>query len=441
VTPDQDGLPPRRRGLAAACIAAGISVTVLDAAMVNVALPSAARALGLTPAEAVWVVNAYQITVVGALIPFASLGELQGFRRIWLAGLALFVAAAAACAFAPSFEALLALRVVQGLGGAAVMGLTGALVRHSYPMSQLGRGIAVNALTVAACSAAGPSLGAAVLSVAPWQTVFLAHLPIALIALLVGNRLLPDPPRRSGTFDISAAAMTAAGFGLVFYGLDTLLHAPWRGGVALAAGIAVVVTLVLREATKPLPLLPLDLLRITKVRIAVGASVAMFAAHMVMLIALPFHLSGAGYSAAQIGLILTAYPLTLGVLAPAAGRFADRVESAWPPVAGGVLMAAATALLALAPAEGPLWPILLALVLAGAGFGAFQAPNNRTMLAAAPRARAGSAGGMQSTARVLGQSFGATLAAFAFTLAGPWAAFACGTVLALASSVINLQRR
>ncbi|MBY0337746.1 MAG: MFS transporter [Acetobacteraceae bacterium] len=438
---DADGLPAGRRGPAAACIAAGISVTVLDAAMVNVALPSAARDLGLTPSEAVWVVNAYQITVVGSLLPLAALGEIAGFRRVWLWGLALFIAGAFLCALAPSFEALLLLRVAQGLGGAAVMGLTGALVRHSYPMSQLGRGIAANALTVAACSAAGPSLGAAVLSVASWQWVFLAHLPIGLAALVAGGRLLPDPPPRPRPFDWAAAALTMGGFGCVFLGLDLLLHRPVLGGPILLAGLGLVALLVMKEMANAVPLLPLDLLRITKVRVAVGASVAMFAAHMVMLISLPFHLSGAGYSAAEIGLILTAYPVALGLLAPAAGRFADRVESAWPPILGAVLMALANLMLAALPAGGPLWPILGALILAGVGFGAFQAPNNRTMLAAAPRARAGSAGGMQSTARVLGQSIGATAAAFAFAGPGPAAGFATGIALALVSAAVNLLRR
>jgi MFS family permease len=136
--PEADGLPEPRRTRAAACIAAGISLTVLDAAMVNIALPSAARDLGLTPADAVWVVNAYQITVVGTLIPFAALGEIAGFKRVWNAGLALFLLAALCSAMAPNFEALLAARVAQGLGGAAVMSLMSGLVRHTYPSTQLG---------------------------------------------------------------------------------------------------------------------------------------------------------------------------------------------------------------------------------------------------------------------------------------------------------------
>lgn len=435
---EADGLPEPRRTRAAACIAAGIALTVLDAAMVNIALPSAARDLGLTAADSVWVVNAYQITVVGTLIPFAALGEIAGFKRVWNAGLALFLLAALCSALAPSFEALLAARVAQGLGGAAVMSLMSGLVRHTYPMAQLGRAIGFNAMVVALCSATGPSLGAAVLALADWPAVFLVHLPVGLAALIFGAKLLPDVPREARAFDLGAAVMNVAAFGLVFLGLDLILHWPVLGVAALALGILVAALLIRREMARPVPLLPLDLLRIRTVRFAIGASICMFAAHMVTVISMPFHLSAAGYTPVQIGLIITPYPLAVGLLAPIAGRFADRTASALPVAAGGGVLAIALLLLGIIPAS--LW-VCFALLLAGIGFGCFQAPNNRAILSSAPRHRAGSAGGMQATARVLGQSLGATTAAACFTLAGPWAGFYCGAVLAVAACVLSLARR
>lgn len=435
---EADGLPEPRRTRAAACIAAGISLTVLDAAMVNIALPSAARDLGLTPADSVWVVNAYQITVVGTLIPFAALGEIAGFKRVWNAGLALFLLAALCSALAPNFEALLAARIAQGLGGAAVMSLMSGLVRHTYPMAQLGRAIGFNAMVVALCSATGPSLGAAVLAVADWPAVFLVHLPVGLAALVFGARVLPDVPRQPRAFDLGAAAMNVAAFGLVFLGLDLVLHWPVLGLVALAIGILVAALLIRREMARSVPLLPLDLLRIRTVRLAIGASICMFAAHMVTVISMPFHLSAAGFTPVQIGLIITPYPIAVGLLAPIAGRFADRTASALPVAAGGGLLAIALLLLGSIPAS--LW-VCAGLLLAGIGFGCFQAPNNRAILSSAPRQRAGSAGGMQATARVLGQSLGATTAAACFTLAGPWMGFYCGAVLAVAAGALSLARR
>ncbi|MDB5413886.1 MAG: transporter [Rubritepida sp.] len=440
VRTESDGLPQPRRAKAAACIAAGIALVVLDAAMVNIALPSAARDLGLTPAEAVWVVNAFQITVVGTLIPFASLGEILGFRRVWSAGLAVFLAGAICAALAPDFQVLLAARIVQGFGAGAVMSLMAGLIRHTYPMDKLGQAIGNNAMTVAVCSAAGPTIGAAVLAVAAWPMVFAAHLPIGLAALVFGMRLLPDVPRQPRAFDFASAALNAASFGLVFIGLDLLLHMPSTGAALLIAGILCGITLVRREMGRSAPMLPLDLLRIRTVRYAVSASVCMFGAHMLTVISLPFHLSAAGFSPVQVGMIITPYPIAIGLLAPVAGRLSDRLPSALPCALGGALLAGALVLLAFTRA-GDVPLVGGALLLAGIGFGFFQAPNNRAILANAPRARAGSAGGMQATGRLLGQSMGATIAATCFTLAGPWLGFLCAALLAIFAGGLSLARR
>jgi DHA2 family multidrug resistance protein-like MFS transporter len=377
---------------------------------------------------------------VGTLIPFAALGEILGFRRVWSAGLALFCAAALMAALAPGFEALLAARVLQGLGSAAVMSLLAGLVRHSYPAKELGRAVGCTALTVAICSALGPSLGAAVLAVAPWPSVFVVHLPIGLAALLFGLSALPDPQPQPRTFDLAAAALNMGAFGLFFIGLDVVLHHPLPGGLALMAGLLCGRALLRHEMGRPAPLLPLDLFGIRTVRFAIAASVCMFGAHMMAVIALPFHLSQAGYTPFEIGLIITPYPLAVALLAPLAGRLSDRVPSAIPCALGGVVLAGALIAFALVPPERIVW-LCVALLFAGIGFGLFQSPNNRTILTSTPRARAGSAGGMQATARVLGQAFGATVAALCFTLLGPSAAFLCGAVLAVAAGALSLARR
>jgi DHA2 family multidrug resistance protein-like MFS transporter len=436
---EPDGLPQPRRTYAAIALSAGIAIAVLDSNMVNIALPSAARALGLTPAEAVWVVNAYQITVVGMLIPFSSLGEILGFKRVWAFGISMFSLGALGSAMAPDFGLLLAARVVQGFGGAAVMSLLSGLIRHSYPTKQLGQAIGNNAMTVAICSAAGPSIGAAVLSVAPWPFVFAVHVPIGLAVLVFGVRQLPDVPRQHRSFDVLSAALNVAAFGCLFLGIDLILHRPVTGVALLAAGILSGTTLVWREMSRSTPLLPLDLLRMRSIRLAVTAGVCMFAVNILVAINMPFHLSAAGFTPVQIGLIITPYPIAIGLLAPIAGRLSDRLPSAIPCAIGGVLLAIAMVLLSQLPPRPEL--ICPTLLLAGIGFGFFQAPNNRTIVVNAPRARAGGAGGLQSTARVLGQTFGAAMTALCFTLAGPWLAFLCGAGLAVLAGGVSLSRR
>jgi len=424
-------------------------MTVLDAQMLGVALPGIARDLGITPASATWLLNAYQLAVVSTLLPLSSLAEIVGFRRVYLAGFCVFAVASVGAALAPSFGALVGFRVLQGLGAAAVMSLTAGMIRHTFPVAQLGRAIGINALVVAVSGASAPGIAAAVLAVAPWPFLFLVHVPLGLIGLAVGARALPDPPRARRSFDTPSAALNVLAFGLLFLGLDLLLAAtglalPLMGLGALAAWF-----LVRRQLSRSAPLLPLDLLRIRAVGTAVAASVCGFAAWYSAYLALPFLFQATGRDQAEAALLLTPWPLALAVAAPLAGRLADRVPTALLCAGGMAALATGLALLAgpaTAAASGTALVLTgAAVALCGASFGTFMTPNNRTMLSAAPKARAGSAGGMQATARVLGTTLGTTTLALSFqvagTGAGPRLALGAGIGFALAAAALSLSRR
>src|SRR5579871_4458783 len=134
---EADGLPTPRRWQAAFAVWLAIAMTVLDSAIANVALPTIARDFGAAPSESIWIVNAYQLAVVTTLLPLASLGEIVGYRRVYRAGLVLFIAASLVCALSRSLPMLTVARALQGLGAAGVMSVNGALVRHTYPQSAL----------------------------------------------------------------------------------------------------------------------------------------------------------------------------------------------------------------------------------------------------------------------------------------------------------------
>ena len=446
--PPQDGLPPGRRGLAMACIALGISITVLDSAMVNVALPGIARELAVSPATVTWVVNAYQLALVSLLLPCASMGEVFGFKRVYRVGLCVFILGAFGSASAGSLEVLLASRVMQGLGSAAVMSVSAALIRHTYPMSMLGRAIGLNALTVALSSALAPSIGSVIISLAGWPAIFYASMPLGILILLVGSRLLPNVAPQRRPFDWPGAALNVTSFSLLFLGLDMVLVLPWLAGGLLVAAGGSFWLLVRLQRRQPAPLLPLDLLRIVPVRLAIIASACMFGAQAMVYIGLPFHLTAAGRSVAEIGLIVSPWPAAIALAAPISGRLSDRLNGAWLCVLGSAVVALGLLVVALLPPDGPIWPIMVALALCGLGFGSFQAPNNRTMLANAPRHRAGSAGGMQSTARVLGQAAGTVIVAMVFHVSahGNAESIALGALYAAAAvagmaSLVNLLRQ
>src|SRR6185369_14033141 len=167
-----DGLPVPRRYWAMFAIWLGLAMSVLDSSIANVALPAIARDLHATPSASIWVVNAYQLAMVTALLPLSALGEIIGYRRVYVVGLAVFTLASAACAAATSLPVLAAARVLQGLGAAGLMSVNPALVRFTFPRVMLGRGLGLNALVVALSAAAGPTVASGILAAASWPWLF-----------------------------------------------------------------------------------------------------------------------------------------------------------------------------------------------------------------------------------------------------------------------------
>ena len=421
----------------------GIAMTVLDGTIVNLALPGITRDLHASAAQAVWVINAYQVGTLGLMLPCATLGDLVGYRRVYLSGLALFTAASLGCALADSLPFLAAARAVQGLGAAGVMSVNTALVRLTYPKSMLGRGVAINSLVVAASSVAGPSLAAAILSVASWPWLFVLNLPFGVLVLWLGLRALPPniaaapAGARLSWLDVLLNALM---FSLVFLGVDAL---GTRAGTAassssiaaaaamLAGGILVGVIYVRRQLSLPVPVFPLDLLRIPIFALSMCTSIGAFGSQMLANIALPFLLLDSyGRSPIEAGLLITVWPLAIVAVAPFVGRLIGRYPDGLLGGMGLGIMALGLALLADLPAQPTDAAIVWRIALCGIGLGLFQSPNNHTILTSAPHHRSGGASGMQSTARLTGQTVGAVIMAIIFSFAN--AHDGRGPVIALA---------
>ena len=193
----REGLPQPQRRRAMLAVLAGLSMSVLDGAIANIVLPTIAQELRTDPATVVWVVNAYQLAVTISLLPFASLGELRGYRRVFVSGLAVFALGSLACTLLGSLTALVASRILQGFGGVGIMSVSTALLRFIYPADQLGRGIGINALAGSTSAAIGPSVAAGILSIASWQWLFAINVPLGVIALVLASAHCRDPARPS----------------------------------------------------------------------------------------------------------------------------------------------------------------------------------------------------------------------------------------------------
>jgi MFS transporter, DHA2 family, multidrug resistance protein len=440
-----DGLPVPRRYWAVAAIALAISMTVLDSTIVNVALPTIAREFAATSAASIWVINAYQLTILMLLLPLASLGEIVGYRRVSQTGLVVFTVGSLACAFAPGLLSLSMARVVQGIGAAGIMSVSGALVRFTYPHRYLGRAVAINAFVVATSAALGPTIASAVLAIAHWRWLFGINVPLGALTLLIALYALPDSERTQRPLNLAGAALYAGALGLLLSGLQSLAHHEVTA-LALAeigGGCGLGWLLTRHELPRAAPIVPFDLLRIRVFSLSFTTSAFSFMAQMAALVALPFELQRLGHSAVQTGLFMTPWALALAAAAPVAGRLADRFNAGILGGLGLLVLAAGLVLLALYPQGGSGAGFVWRMALCGLGFGFFQAPNNRAILASAPRARSGAAGGMLGVARLLGQTVGAAAVAIlfrAYGAAGSHLALFVAALLAVTAAAVSALR-
>ncbi|MBV8915281.1 MAG: MFS transporter [Acetobacteraceae bacterium] len=418
----------------------------LDTSIANTALPTIATDVRASPADSVWVVNAYQLALVATLLPLSSVGEIHGFRRVYTAGLLLFTAASLLCALSWSLPTLTAARMLQGLGAAGIMSVNSALIRFVYPVRNLGRGLGFNALVVGVSTAVGPTVAAGILSVANWQTLFWVNLPVGVMALGLAATALPDTPVAEHRFDWPSAGLNALFFGCLIFCIGEAAHsASW--GVTL--GLAIVAALaggllVWRQLGLTVPLLPIDLYRRPMFALSSATAMCSFAAQGLAFVSLPFLFqTGLGLDPVQTGLLLTPWPVATALLAPVAGPLSDRYP---PAILGGIgmaLLAAGLVLMATLPEEASQGAIVWRMVLCGAGFGFFQSPNLRAIMSSAPPGRSGGASGIVATSRLLGQSTGAALVALSFGIAGahgPVVALALGAAFSAGASLVSFSR-
>ena len=438
-----DGLPSPRRYWAAATILCGISLTVLDSTIVNVALPTISDNFHAPASESVWVVTAYNLTIAMLLLPMSAVAERVGFRRMFAFGVVMFVLGSLACALSGSILQLSAARVLQAAGGATVMSMFGGMVRNIYPARLLGRGISLNATVVALMSVLGPSVGAVILAAAGWRWIFAVNVPVCTL-VLCGLRALAEIPRVRQPLDWISALMSMAVLGTFIIGIDSLVSSLPRAVLLVAVSGVLAVLLVRRARTHAAPLVPVDLLRIKPIAFAVAASACTFAAQTTAYVALPFYFQHIlNRPHIEVGMLMGAWPIGTASIALIAGKLSDRYSPALLSGIGASAIVVALLWLAALPATVSNAWIIGGMVLAGLGFGFFQTPNNRAMLGAAPRVRSGAAGGLQAVTRVFGQSFGTALLAVAYGLTpdhGALGALLFGAACAATAVAVNLVR-
>lgn len=426
-------------------------MTVLDVTLVNVSLPVLADEMNVSDSLTIWIVTAYQLVITMLLLPLSSVGDLYSYRRNFLTGIVIFTVASLMCALSQSFAMIIVSRAIQGVGAACVMSVNIALTRLIYPRNVLGRGLALNTMVIAVATAAGPTIAGAILAVASWHWLFLINIPFGIIAFFIGKKHLPhNPPKeRKVRFDWISGVANMIVFGLIFYSLGSFAR---KGDVLtniglLAAGILTGVLYVRRQLHQESPMLPVDLFRIRLFSLSIGTSVCSFIAQNLVMISLPFMLlNGFGFSEIATGLLMTPLPLATMIVAPLAARFIERHNPGVTASAGMAVYALGVILLAtLSASDASVINVVWRMTVCGIGFGMFQTPNNVVMVIATPIQRTGGAGGMQSTARLVGQTLGATFVTLIFAISQPGVSvYVClyaGVGMALLAGIFSLSRR
>ncbi|MFM8323157.1 MAG: MFS transporter [Chloroflexota bacterium] len=406
-------------------IGIGTFMSALDGSVVNTTLPIITRQLNSSVAAAEWVVTIYLLVLSGLLLSFGRLGDLQGHKRVYLAGFAIFVISSALCGLAPSVSALVACRAVQALGAAMLSANSPAILTKSFPPRQRGQALGLQATMTYLGLTVGPSLGGWLTEAFSWRAVFYINVPVGVIALLLSWRFIAadHPGQASERFDVKGAAAFMLGLAALLFGLNQGHALGWGSPVillSLAAALALLALFIYLQRSVPAPMLDLSLFRSGVFSSSVISAILNYICVYTVTFMMPYYLlQGRGFSPSQAGLVLTAMPVVMAIVAPLSGTLSDRIGARLPAVTGMLLLALGLFLLSGLSLETSTAGIAVRLAVTGLGTGIFISPNTSALMGAAPRGRQGIASGILATSRNVGMVLGVGIAGAIFTsLAG-----------------------
>ena len=412
-----DGLPPALRRRAYIALAAATTMAVLDGTITNVALPTIGREMHITPALSIWIVNGYQMALTAALFTWSSFGQSRGLARAWRYGIAIFIAGSLGCALSHDLPMLVVARIVQGVGAAAIIGLTSALLRTVFPRDQLGRALGFNALVIGTSVAAGPTIGGAILAIAPWPWLFLINIPTGLAVVLMSRNILPSAGGHGAPLHVPSIITSALGFALIVHGIDGFGHGEARPLIALEliVGFGSFGWFLASQRHLERPMFAVDLYTRPLFALASLSGLFAYSASSLAVVTLPFLFQVVmGATPLQSGLLMIPWPVAMGLTSNLAGHLSDRYPAAILSTLGAAMLSLGLALYAMLPEHASAVQILIHGALCGFGFGLFQAPNSRELMANAPREQTASASAVMAATRVGGQTTGAAMAATVF---------------------------
>jgi EmrB/QacA subfamily drug resistance transporter len=389
-------------------------MATLDMTVVNISLPTISRYFDVGTGEVSWIILSYFLVVTSLLLAFGRLGDLLGFRKIFLWGISIFSIGSFLCALAPGITEIILFRILQGTGGGIMVAVGPAIISASLPKAIRGRALGYLITSYSIGLALGPIVGGFLTVYLGWRWIFLVNVPLGVVATLIGFKALPeDQPRTQGSFDLLGAGLIFASLALVIYGLNQGTELGWGSNPIMGSfsiGVLCAIGFLIRERRYPEPLVDLRLFNNLNFVLPNLGALLMLLAFAGALFVLPFYMElGLGFTTVVASLFLTITSIAAAVSAPIGGAIYDRLG---PRLA--CLIASASSLLAfllfflLGGGEFQ-WIILPpALVLVGIGYGMYAPPTLSTVLSQCPQ-KQGMASSIMMTSRDMGVIIGIAL--------------------------------
>ncbi|MFJ8964834.1 MFS transporter [Lentzea sp. NPDC102401] len=400
----------------------GFFMTLLDTTIVNVALQSMITDLNASLNDVIWVVSAYLLAFAVPLLLTGRLGDRYGPKRLYGIGLTLFLLASLACGLATSADALIAARVFQGLGAAAMTPQTMAFITHLFPPARRGAALGMWGSVAGLATVSGPLLGGVLVTHLGWEWIFFVNLPIGVVALALLFAWVPDlRPNRAPRFDVLGVVLCCLGLGLLVFGIQNGEHYQW-GRVAgpltiaeiIAAGVLFLALFVFWQASarNPEPLMPLRIFRNRNFSLGNVANVVIGITVTGVFVPLALFLQTVPkLSPLMTGLVTAPASLMSGVVAIVAGRLSNRADAKYLPITGFALMAAGILAMTFLLGDGSQWVLLPSMVALGIGMGLVFSPLTNISTRTLDRSLLGAGSGIYNTSRQFGNVLGSAVTA------------------------------
>ena len=395
------------------CIIVITLMVCLDTSIVNVAMPVMATELGVTMAQIEWVATSYLLVVCSALLFFGRLGDILGKALVFQAGVATFTAGSVVCGFAPNLAIIIVGRAIQGAGAAAAFANNQALIFENFANDE--RGSALGLLSTAAAVGAllGPPLGGALVTLGHWGLIFLVNVPIGIVALVAGHKLLPNHrPEKPVPLDVPGSILLFVSLVLTIASVTLMQQQTGtRELVMLGVGLVLLVVFFVFERHVEYPVFPIQALKNPALLINLMTLFIIFFIMSAQNLILPFYFQRAReLTPMQSALYLSIIPVVLGIGGPIGGRWSDKIGRHIPTVIGLGLVLAAMLTISSLGLETPLGIAAVGLVLYGMGEALFVPPNNSLIMESARPEELGFVGGLSGFCRMFGQALGVTVA-------------------------------